>query len=156
MDDPVAPDLLARAAARWPDRIALQTGVGQWTFSDLDYAAHEIAARVAPGSRIAFRAEMSPASIASVWGIPRAGAIAVPFDPRLDVAAAGALADSLGATFGWPPAAGLDHMEPERSSDRPVLIVGTSGTAGRPRGVLLTARNIEAAAAASQMIPVIP
>jgi O-succinylbenzoic acid--CoA ligase len=151
MDDPVAPDLLARAAVRWPDRIALQTGVGQWTFADLDYAAHEIAARVAAGSRVAFRAEMSPAAIASVWGIPRAGGIAVPLDPRLDVAAAAKLAESLGATIGWPPAADPGQAEPERSPGLPALIVATSGTSGRPRGVELTAGNIEAAAAASRI-----
>jgi O-succinylbenzoic acid--CoA ligase len=151
MDDPVAPDLLARAAERWPDRIALRTGAGQWTFSDLDYAAYEIAARIAKGSRVAFRAEMSPASIAAVWGIPRAGAVAVPLDPRLDVSAAAGLAESLGATIGWPPAAGPERAEFEPSPDRPVLIVATSGTAGRSRGVVLTAGNVVAAAAASRI-----
>jgi O-succinylbenzoic acid--CoA ligase len=94
---------------------------------------------------------MSPASIASVWGIPRGGGIAVPLDPRLDVAAAGRLAESFGATLGWPPRAHPGQPEPEPSPDRPVLIVGTSGTAGRPRGVVLTAGNIAAAAAASRI-----
>ncbi len=151
MDDPVAPDLLARAASRWPDRVALRAGDQRWTFADLDYAAHEIAARVAAGSRVAFRAEMSAASIASVWGIPRAGGIAVPLDPRLDVAAAGSLAEDFGATLGRPPPALPGQPEPEASPDRPVLIVGTSGTAGRPRGVVLTAGNVAAAAAASRI-----
>jgi len=151
MDDPVAPDLLARAAVRWPDRIALRASVGEWTFGDLDYAANEIAARVAVGSRVAFRAEMSPAAIASVWGIPRAGGVAVPLDPRLDVAAAARLAESLGAEIGWPPAADPGQTAPQRSSGRAALIVATSGTSGRPRGVVLTAGNIEASAAASRI-----
>jgi O-succinylbenzoic acid--CoA ligase len=151
MDDPVAPDLLARAAARWPDRVALETIAGQWTFADLDYAAYEIAARVAVGSRVAFRAEMTPASIASLWGIPRAGGVAVPLDPGLGVVAAAALAESFGATLGRPPAADPDQVEPQRLPNRPVVIVSTSGTAGRPRGVLLTGGNIEAAAAASRI-----
>ena len=151
MDDPVAPDLLARAAERWPGRVALQAGDDRWTFSDLNYAAYEIAARVAPGSRIAFRAEVSPAAIASVWGIPRAGGIAVPLDPRLDVVAAGRSAEAFGATLGWPPAGDPDQTEVEPTPDSPVLIVATSGTAGNPRGVVLTAGNVESAAAASRI-----
>ena len=128
MDEPVAPDLLARATARWPNRIALRVGDLRLTFSDLDYAAQEIAARVATGSRVAFRAEMSPASVASVWGIQRAGGVAVPIDPQLDVAAANEIADRFGATLGRPPPPELDEVKPDPSLDQPALIVATSGT----------------------------
>jgi len=139
------------AAQRWPRRVALRAGTDQWSFADLNYAATEIAGRVRAGSRVAFRAAMNVASVATIWGVPRGGGVAVPIDPALDAPAAAALADSLGATLGWPPPVGSDDVYPEPTPQRPVVIAATSGTGGTPRGVVLTAGNVEAAASASQI-----
>jgi len=150
MDDPTYPDLLAAAARAWPEQKALTAADGDWTFADLDYAASEIGGRVPAGSRIAFRAEMSPASVAAVWGIPRGGGVAVPVDPSLDVKQAAAAAQRCGATLGWPEHPQAPSSEAEPTSDAPAYVVATSGSSGRPRGVVLTRGNIVAAAAASQ------
>jgi O-succinylbenzoic acid--CoA ligase len=151
MDEPMGLDLLAVAAAKWPRRIAVRSAADRWTYADLDYAATEIAGRVGMGSRVAFRAEMSIASIAAAWGIPRGGGIAVPIDPRLDVAAAAAAAVAFDAHLGWPDGPDPRQGEPEPDPARPAFIVTTSGSRGSPRGVLLTFGNIAAAASASQI-----
>lgn len=151
MNDPMALDMLAVAAQQWPARIAVRVGKDRWTFAELNYAATEIAGRVPNGARIAFRAEMSIATIAAFWGIPRGGGVAVPIDPALDVAGAATVADALGAVVGWPPPADRTAVELEPDSGRPVLVVATSGSTGTPRGVVLTSGNVEAAATASQI-----
>jgi O-succinylbenzoic acid--CoA ligase len=151
MDDVIVPDLLRRAAGTWPNRTALRTATDSWTFSELDYAADEIGGRVPGGARIAFRAEMTAASVTAVFGIPRGGGVAVPIDPMLGTREAAVLADSFGATLGWPPARSHQEAEPEPTPFSPALVVATSGTQGQPRGVLLTRGNIAAAAAASQI-----
>jgi len=151
MDDVIARDLLESAAAAWPERTALRTATDSWTFADLDYAATEIGGRVPRGARIAFRAEMTPASVAAIFGIPRGGGVAVPIDPTLNTAQAAALSASFGAIVGWPPVPSHEEAEPEPTPASPAAIVATSGSQGRPRGVVLTRGNIEAAAAASQI-----
>ncbi|MCP3973730.1 MAG: AMP-binding protein [bacterium] len=151
MDDPIALDMLAAATQKWPGRVAVRSAHHRLTFAELNYAATEIAGRVPNGARIAFRAEMNIATIAALWGIPRGGGVAVPIDPQLDVAAADDLAASLDATLGWPERRGPDAVELEPLSGRPVVVVTTSGSGGVPRGVLLTAGNIRAAADASQI-----
>lgn len=151
MDDSIALDMLATATQKWPGRVAVRTTHDRLTFADLNYAATEIAGRVPSGARIAFRAEMSIATIAALWGIPRGGGVAVPIDPKLDVAAAAELAASLEATLGWPEPRGPDAVQMEPLPERPVVVVATSGSGGVPRGVVLTAGNIRAAAAASQI-----
>ncbi|NND02435.1 MAG: acyl--CoA ligase [Acidimicrobiia bacterium] len=144
-------DLLATAASTWPDAIALRTDSDEWTYAELDYAASEIAGRVPAGERIAFRAELTPATVAAVWGVPRGGGIAVPIDPGLDVTAAAELSASLGATMGWPEH--IDQIRSERDPvpDAPALVVATSGSSGASRGVILTFGNIVSAAFASQL-----
>lgn len=94
---------------------------------------------------------MSVATIAALWGIPRGGGVAVPIDPALGVSAAAELADSLGATLGWPTPPDADAADIEPAPQRPVLVVATSGSGGAPRGVVLSAGNIRAAATASQI-----
>lgn len=150
MDDLIPLDLLGAAAAKWPERVALRFGAESWTFAELDYAATEIAGRVPATERVAFRAEMSVASIVAAWGIPRGGGVAVPIDPSLDAAAAAKAATGLGATLGWPsPAPDRPKSEPLPSD--PVFVISTSGSSASPRGVIITSGNVEAAAAASQL-----
>lgn len=151
MDEPLSQDLLALAAERWPESIALRAGGDEWTYQELDYAASEVAGRVPAGERIAFRAEPTVATVVAVWGIPRGGGIAVPLDASLEPAPAAAIAERLGATLGHPEPGASVRAEVEPDDGRPALIISTSGSRGEPRGVLITFGNIKAAAFASQL-----
>lgn len=151
MQDDIAKDLLATAAATWPDSVALRWRDGAWTYRELDYAASEIAGRVPAGERVAFRAEMSPATVAAVWGIPRGGGIAVPIDPGLGASDAAELAGTFGATLGWPRDHERIRAEREAHPNASAFVIATSGSSGTPRGVIVTFGNIVAAAFASQL-----
>lgn len=151
MDDSTPHDLLATAARTWPDVVALRSSVGEWTYTELDYAASEIAGRVPAGERVAFRAEMTAGTVAAVWGIPRGGGVAVPIDPGLGVAEAAALATALGATLGWPEQTEAIRSDREPLPDAPAFVVATSGSSGSPRGVVLNFGNVVSAAFASQL-----
>ncbi len=130
---------------------------------------HDIATRVAGtvsgagpalGERVAYWGEQNLRAVAAAWGIPRAGAWAVPLSARLPVAAAMEQTRRAGVRGLWA----LDHddalfgLRPvsEESGygaapDRGVrYVVFTSGTEGDPRGVVLTGENIEASVTASR------
>ena len=151
MDEPVATDLLAAAAARRPGAPALRVGNDEWTYAELDYAASEVAGRIPAGERVAFRAEMSAATVAAVWGIPRGGGIAVPLDPTLDADRASERAVAFGATLGWPQHTEALRSDREPAADATAFVLATSGSSGEPRGAIITFGNIRAAAFGSQL-----
>jgi amino acid adenylation domain-containing protein len=80
------PDLLARAAGRSPDAIAVIDGSETLTYGQLDAASGALAAHlgargVQPGDRVALHLDKSAASVVAIYGILRAGAAYVPLDP---------------------------------------------------------------------------
>ena len=121
------------------------------------------------GARVCFHVPPSFAHVAVQWGIWRAGGIAVPLalshpkpeleytigdaDPETLIAlgageeACRAIAEARGSRFivatdavvSWPPT-----VLPRVTPDRPAMMVYTSGTTGKPRGVLTTHANIAA------------
>jgi HIP---CoA ligase len=81
------PDVLARAAKRWPDRLALVEGTVRWTFAELSErsagAARSLAALgAAPGARVAIWAPNSAAWVVAAMGVARTGATLVPINTR--------------------------------------------------------------------------
>jgi o-succinylbenzoate---CoA ligase len=157
-------DWLRQAALTRPEAAALITRAGTLTYAEMDHAADAVAAIVAGSGlaegAVAFWGEHDPATVAAVWGIPRAGATAVAIDPSLPPAESMHLTREAGARGLWAmldggidallrrprPAGGFADGMPGRAR----FIVFTSGSEGRRKGVVLTGDNAAAAVAASQ------
>ena len=160
-------DWLRSSARQFPGALALVGGGRAVSYADLVAAAQAAAAAltaggVVPGDRVAFWGEGTVAAVVAVWGIPRAGAVAVPLGPRLLAAETMALTRALGVRVLWGPGPDLDLPRPAAGRPGPPpgrggpphpgarFVVMTSGTSGAARPVVLTGENVAASAAASQ------
>lgn len=132
MPDPATiPAVLARAAATWPDAVAIQTPDVQLTFAQLQQRARRAAAGlqalgVVRGDRVAIWAPNSPDWVVAALGIHLAGAALVPINTRYKGAEAlDILARSdAKAVFTSPPFLGLDFQAMLQPFDRPVIVLG--------------------------------
>jgi len=167
--------LLARGA---PDVDALFERDRTATFADLEalvgaFAARLIAEGLQPGDRVAVYAPKSIAIVAALFGVWRAGGVAVPVNPVLRAgqvahiladsgtkllltqpARATALAEAgtLGVAraldldvLGLGPLDGAAATNPRAPDDLAALLY-TSGSTGRPKGVMLSHANLWLAA----------
>ncbi len=157
--------LLTDAADRWPDRTAItETGTGvALTWRQLDQAAHAQARRlvsdgVQPGDRVVLRLPTSADFAVALFGVLRAGGIAVPLSPQAPAPELARLLEHSGAQFvvqrddfelpdgvtGLPPRSSGegDPVELGRTGEDIAVISYTSGTTGPPRGVLLSHRAL--------------
>jgi O-succinylbenzoic acid--CoA ligase len=112
---------LEQAAARRPDRVAIEAADGRLTYADLLAAAREEARGL--GGRVEIDARPGLEFVVQLHACLLAGARAVPVDPRLQAAERARLGDADGD-----------------------LVVHTSGTTGTPTPVGLTKADIEAQA----------
>ena len=164
-------DSVLSFARSQPEALALadlESG-GRWTYAGLDRAADGVAAwlaaRLGPasGQRVAVLARNCAETMVLHLGTVRAGAVFVPFNWRLTLAELSALVADAGPAllfhdgdFAGTAAqlgvetislAALETMEgrPPRDSkrpwDQPATLLYTSGTSGRPKGVILTEQN---------------
>ncbi len=167
------PPLIARAPVHGK-RVALVDALGTYTFEDLLDASSRVAAALLRGrqdlreERIAFLIAPGLPWVAMLWGICRAGGIAVPLPLGSpagelsyfveDTQAAILIADAAGSKVLGPiaeqrgiPLLSVEALRthdlsalPSIASERRAMILYTSGTTNRPKGVVTTHANIAA------------
>lgn len=160
--------LLTGAADRWADETAItETGTGATlTWRELDEAAHAHArllceSGVETGDRVVLRLPTSADFAVALYGVLRAGAIAVPLSPQAPAPELNHLLEHCEARFvvqradlagtelpegvtGLPPrgTAGGEPVDLGRAGEDIAVISYTSGTTGPPRGVMLSHRAL--------------
>jgi long-chain acyl-CoA synthetase len=120
------------------------------------FAGRLRAAGVGRGDRVVIFAPNAPEWLVALFGIWWAGAAAVPVNAKLHPAEAAWIAADAGArlvlgeglegALGWDGLPGADPLpDPEpMAGDDLAWLFYTSGTTGRPKGVMLTAGNLNA------------
>ncbi len=146
---------------------AVVDGDAVLTWRELDDRASLVAALVAregvePGGRVVLLGEASADAVAAILGVLRAGAVAAPVPSgltarelaaatrSLDPALVLRVVDLSGRDMPGAPLPAVADRDPES----PAVVVGTSGTTGAPRGVVLSHRAM--AASAESWLAVLP
>ena len=153
-------------------RLAIATRAGDaWnelTYGDLDrrsagLAGSLAAAGVKPGDRVALLCEPGGDWACAFFGVLRRGAIVVPLDPKLTHRELETLCQRSRLAAAFVSAAhssrlpqGVPVLDPsddswadglsadvDRSLTEPAVLVWTSGTTGRPKGVVLSLANLD-------------
>jgi O-succinylbenzoic acid--CoA ligase len=142
---------LARAAARRPDGVALETPEERLTYHELLLAATRAAGRLvlrgaAPGDRVGIALPPGRAFVATLHGCLLLRAPAMPIDLRLSERERGELMRGAEVLVSHPlvdeGGAPFNIVEPDE--DELALVVHTSGTTRTPRPVELTFGNLAA------------
>src|SRR4051794_2588143 len=142
---------LARATARRPDTVALETPEERLTYRELLMAATRGAARLvsrgaAPGDRVAITLPAGRAFVVAFHACLLLRTPAMPVDPRLGERERKALLRAAEFLVNTPLAedGGAPFNIGEPREDEVALIVHTSGTTRAPRAVELTFGNVAA------------
>jgi long-chain acyl-CoA synthetase len=151
-------DLLANAAARWPDSVALvdTTAGSAFTWSQLDSAVNGQACALAgqgvgPGDRVVLRLPTSADYAIALFAVTRLGAIAVPISPLAPPPELATVLEHSGARLvlsrdsaeGRPPVAERGETVPAEGGGEDIALISyTSGTTGPMRGVALSHRAL--------------
>jgi o-succinylbenzoate---CoA ligase len=142
---------LARAASRRPDRAALETPRGDWSYARLyaaaRFGASELSARGAgPGERVAIALPAGLDFAQALHACLLLGAVAVPVDLRLAAHEQAPIVAGAAVVVAEPLGEGPEPAAPavaERHDlDHVAVVIHTSGTTASPRPVELTYANL--------------
>ena len=150
---------LAEHARVTPDDVALVDGATTLTWAEPDGLASAsaesvVGAGIVPGERVALLGPAGAMDAAAILGILRAGAVVAPvpagLTARETATALGVLAPALVLRLAdvVPALAPFEAPSPapDRDPEAPAVVVLTSGTTGRPKGVVLSSRAMAASA----------
>ncbi|MFD0278043.1 amino acid adenylation domain-containing protein [Kitasatospora sp. NPDC127111] len=163
---------LRRHAARTPDAVALDGPAGPVSYAELDRRSDAVAVEllrrgVGREDLVGLIVERSPAGVAALWGVLKAGAAYLPLDPRQpDVRIAGVLHEA-GARLCLTERHLVDRLAvsapcdllvvqdvpdrpesaepvplPDPAPDQLAYVIHTSGSTGRPKGVQIEHRGL--------------
>jgi 2-furoate---CoA ligase len=136
---------LLYAAERNPEAEALVDGEARLTYPQLLDEARRVAgglaeSGIARGDRVTAVVKPTRGAVTLYWACQWLGAVFVPLSPRLAPADLEYCLGDAAAAAHFPPDAGLPAGEPhagalDRDEREPSLMLYTSGTTGRPKGV---------------------
>ncbi|MER8184429.1 non-ribosomal peptide synthetase [Kitasatospora sp. NPDC094015] len=162
--------VLRQRAAATPEAVALDGPAGPVGYAELDRRSDAVAAElvrrgVGAEQVVGLLVERSPAGVAGLWGVLKAGAAYLPLDPQLPDARiaevlreSGAVAcvterDALARAAGLSPGPALAVEDlpaapadaaplPEPAPGQLAYVIYTSGSTGRPKGVQVEHRAL--------------
>ena len=140
--------LLARQARVAPDAVAVFDGTQAWT-THAQWAARSAGlalrlreAGLQPGERLVLFVHNHPLYLELLWGVWWAGLTVLPVNAKLHPAEVEWIVGNAGARWAFVSADLAPRPLAERASDDLAWHFCTSGTTGRPKGVMLTQRNL--------------
>jgi long-chain acyl-CoA synthetase len=154
---PIGPsDLLRRTARSAPQRVALVDGATRLSYAELDRQTTSAALALAgsglhPGDRVALQLGTTADLVLLYLGALRAGLIAVPMNPSYTAPEVEYLVGDSGAVLLLDEAAARDLLagapdgaDPhrDRGGEDLAVLLYTSGTSGRAKGAMLSARAL--------------
>jgi O-succinylbenzoic acid--CoA ligase len=136
---------LPRAAARHPDRPAINALTYAELLAEVDATARRLAGRgVRPFDRVGIALAPGEGFCIALHAVLRLGALAVPVDVRLTARERARVTEGTTAVIDGPvigtPAAEA-RLRDRHDLDAPAIVVHTSGTSGTPKAVELTFGN---------------
>lgn len=131
---------MERAAAAWPDTLAVETADGALTYAELARRARSLPA--SRGDRVAILLPPGLDFVVALHACLMRGAIAMPIDGRLSERERDAQVREAGFVIDAPLRAGSSAPAHIPEMGDGALIVHTSGTTGSPRPVVLSYGNV--------------
>jgi non-ribosomal peptide synthetase component F/acyl carrier protein len=140
--DVTVADLFAERAAATPDAVAVVGEDGtRLTYAELDTWSGRIAAGLLPGSLVALSMPRTPAMVATVLGVWRAGCAYVPLDPSYPAARRDHMLRDSGAAL-LVTETGSTPVPGTTTANGLAYVIYTSGSTGRPKGVAVPHRAL--------------